>query len=284
MLLAIGPLLVFRFDLIPAVLALAALYAFCRRKVKTSWALLALGTATKLFPALLAPVLIIHHWRRRQYAWLAQGMISFVLVLSSILLPFVLISPEGFARFLSYHYARGLHVESVYASFLLVANQLVEHPVSVIIQFGSWNLTGGIAEQLAGISSFVILGMLAAACLLIYRNMRRNGGEDISPQHYATYFLLVIAVVLIASKVLSPQYLIWLYPLLPLATSRSRCGLPALYIVISLLTVFVYPLNYRAFLMQEPAPVFVLALRNLLLLVIAGWLAFSLRKGQKRAV
>ena len=65
--LAIGPIIAQQYDIFPAVLTLLALYYFWLGKHKTSWALLALGTLTKFYPAVIAPIFLIYYLRNRQY-------------------------------------------------------------------------------------------------------------------------------------------------------------------------------------------------------------------------
>lgn len=64
---AVGSVMVQRYDIIPALLTLLGLYAFGRDRPKLTGLFLALGVAAKLYPLVVAPVLIIAYVRQRAY-------------------------------------------------------------------------------------------------------------------------------------------------------------------------------------------------------------------------
>jgi hypothetical protein len=76
----------------------------------------------------------------------------------------------------------------------------------------------------------------------------------------------VLCVVLITGKVLSPQYLIWLVPLIPLILQRGRNIILALFILIGSLTYYLFPHAYLDLIRLEIVPVTVLFFRNLFLI------------------
>jgi len=63
--LVLGSLFDTRFDLWPTLLAVGALAALVRDRAVVSGALLGLGFAAKLWPAVLLPIAVAHLWRRR---------------------------------------------------------------------------------------------------------------------------------------------------------------------------------------------------------------------------
>jgi hypothetical protein len=71
---------------------------------------------------------------------------------------------------------------------------------------------------------------------------------------------------MLSSKVLSPQYVIWLLPLVPLsARGVAQLGLSAVFLAVCWTTTRVYPVHYDDLLsLQPPGPELLLA-RNLLL-------------------
>jgi hypothetical protein len=83
-------------------------------------------------------------------------------------------------------------------------------------------------------------------------------------------------VVLLASKVLSPQYLIWLIPLLPLVLNRWRFAVWVIFAIIGGLTFCIFPLNYLALMNLDTGAVAVLFFRNVLILVLAAVAVVSL--------
>jgi len=105
--LAVGPLIADRYDLVPGVMVLAAVYAFIAGREKTAWGMAAAGMMTKLFPAVLVPLFMIIHLRRRQYRRLPGALAAYAIVTAAITVPFLLLAPAGFWASLFYHIDRG---------------------------------------------------------------------------------------------------------------------------------------------------------------------------------
>jgi hypothetical protein len=91
------------------------------------------------------------------------------------------------------------------------------------------------------------------------------------------YGTLAVIVFMLTNKVFSAQYLIWLCPLLPLITGGRRYLIMALFLAAAALTQYVYPYNYVGFELGESLPVFVLTVRNLLLVATAILMALPNR-------
>jgi hypothetical protein len=95
------------------------------------------------------------------------------------------------------------------------------------------------------------------------------------------YACLAVIVFLLTSKVFSPQFLIWLCPLLPLVTGRRRYIPWLLFLVAGALTMYVFPGHYIEFELVEPYLVGMLAGRNFLLLIIAILIALPRRSTEE---
>jgi hypothetical protein len=80
---------------------------------------------------------------------------------------------------------------------------------------------------------------------------------------------------MLGSKVLSPQYVIWLLPLVPLSAGGvSGLVISAVFLAACYLTTLVYPTHYGDLLsLRSPGPELLLA-RNLLLALLWGLLLF----------
>jgi hypothetical protein len=77
---------------------------------------------------------------------------------------------------------------------------------------------------------------------------------------------------MVGSKVLSPQYMLWLLPLLPLAAGGLwGVGISAMFLVACWTTTQIFPSYYGNLMRLEPEAINLLLLRNLLLVVI--WIA-----------
>ena len=92
------------------------------------------------------------------------------------------------------------------------------------------------------------------------------------------YSMVTILVFILTSKVFSPQYIIWILPLVPLAISKWRNILWLLFMMIGLMTAFIYPKYYAGIVHGELITVGMLFLRNLALIVLTVLAAWSLNE------
>ncbi len=267
-LLGTGPLICGRYDLLPAVMVLLTLYAFHRGWNNLSWAVLALGTMAKLYPAILAPLLALSLVQRQEYSRLAKGALVFLFLLGLIAAPCLWLSPEGFWHSFSYHFERGLQGESSYASFLLLGHTLQLTSLGMRFDHGAWHLSSPLADTLARLSPV----LMALALLSVYLLYSRRDGATSGEEELVNYALLATLAFMLTSKVLSPQFLIWLYPLIPLTVGRWRQACWPLFLPTGLLTQYIFPSHYPELIRGDPKLIDVLLWRNLLLSLMAGLL------------
>lgn len=280
-LLAIGPIITIRYDLIPAIITLLALYTFIRGNYKTSWALLAVGTLTKVYPCIVAPIFLLYHVRHHSNRNMISGLATFAITSAVIVVPSLFLSPGGFWHSFTYHAQRGLQVESTYASFLLLGQVFGLTSVDVNFSFGSENAVSPLADALAQCSPLIILLSLATIYWFFYKEQKGNtvvkGTVIPITQSDAAcvvnYSLLAILTLIITYKALSPQFIIWLYPLIPLVAGRWRDTSWLMLIMIGLMTYFVYPKYYVGLEKGDLRVVGVLFLRNISLIILAFLLA-----------
>jgi hypothetical protein len=276
--LAVGPIALQQYDLFPAAITLAAVVAFAARRDTAAWILLALGTMTKVYPALIAPVFLILDDRATLVPRARRAAALFAGTCLAVLLPLILIAPASLKGMLAFHAERGIQVESVYSSIAFAARSVGLGMVNVTQSHRSAGLSGPLADLLARVSTFVLVAALIAACVFIERQSRRLralDGRDV--RIVATSSALVILAGLVTSKVLSPQYLVWVLPLLPLVVRPHRLWMWGLFATAGLATYYIYPLHYEALLRREGLAVAALAARNLLLLILTVTVARSLR-------
>jgi uncharacterized membrane protein len=246
--LVFGTLLTERYDVAPAALTVVGVAALERGRTRAGFVVLGLGVALKGFPIVVAAAAVA--WlagRGRHRDALAGGAICLA-VAAACWLPFVVLAPDGVADALRFHAERPVQLESAPASLL---EQL--GGTRIDDAFRSHGLTGGPAETVELLSTLAMLLALAAVGWLTWR--RRGGG-------LALPALASLLAVVALGKVLSPQYLIWLAPLLLLAPARvAVCGAAAIAA-----TWAYYPDHYADLVAGDDTAVAVVALRNLLLL------------------
>jgi len=275
---ATGPILLARYDILPAVLVLAALWAFVKGKNKLAWAVAALGFAAKIYPIIILPIFVIYQLKNRQYGRMIAGGAVFLGVTLITILPWIIIDAGGYWHSWTYHLERGLHSESTYGTTLLTGQLMGLTTMQGALTFGSWNLSSPLADSLARMSFYIS----AAILLVVYgfyawRLQResenpRVGLSESAAAQLLKYATIVVAVFMLTNKVFSAQYLAWLCPLIPLAADR-RYFAPMLFIAAGVLTQYVYPYNYIPFELGKALPVLVLTFRNLLLILMTVLIA-----------
>jgi len=233
----LGALPLLRFDLVPAVLAIGALVAIHRRP-NLFGALVGLGAALKAWPI----VLLFGEWDRRRLlrsALAALAAIALVLLAAAIAFG----DPLGF---LGEQGDRGLQEEAV-ATMPWQLRELVtgEGPARAI-RYGAWEITGSTADTVAGLLKWATLAALAAAAAWwSYRARAIRGGRgDLASAAVSLDFVFtVVLLLLVTSRVLSTQYMIWLLALaaVVLTAGSGRLARPAwLAIGATILTTSVF--------------------------------------------
>lgn len=240
----VGPLVYLRFDIVPAVLAAAALLLLTRLPA-VAGALVAVGAAIKLWPALLVAGLFGRRDRRAR-VWWGVGVTGVVLVALSLL-------AGGWGRLVSplaWQGERGLQIESVWATPTMV--NVLAHPGRYYIQispYQAYEIYGpGVDAMLVVASVATVLGGLAIVALAV--RAWRSPGHDLRTA--AMVMTAIVAVMIVTNKTFSPQYLVWLGgPLSVLLLARGEAPhrpqertLLVLGLALALLTHLVYPLFY----------------------------------------
>ena len=258
------PVAVTRYDpVVTLALATAALgAALDRRYLLLSYASLGFGAAAKLVPALavLPPVLA------RRGA--GRGLAVFFAVLCLFFVPALVLGGQRFVGSFAYHAERGLQVESVAASVLMAAGLVG----GVAFEFGAFEARGAAAELAADVSLPITAALLTVTGLVMYRQLRRRGPESL---HFPRCAAALILAFMLGSKVLSPQYVLWLLPLVPLcAGGLAGAGLSLLFLATCWATTQVFPTHYDDLLNLRPPGPGLLLLRNALLAALWALLLF----------
>lgn len=249
--LSVGPILINRYDLIPAVMTLAAVYAFTSGRSKIAWALLAVGTMTKIFPVVIAPIFLIYDLVRYQYEKALKGIATFALTAGLIALPFIIMSPHGLVESFTYHAQRGLQIESVLASVLLLMEKFGFLNFTIELASGAFNIVSPFANALAKVTPVLVLISLGVVFWMYYRHQNMttdykstDSASSPSLSCITSWSLLTVLVFILSNKVLSPQFIIWILPFIPLITGSVNRLSWLLFIVAGLLSYLIFPTGY----------------------------------------
>lgn len=235
--LALGPVVISRFDLWPAALAVVALWLLLRDRNVASALVLGTAFAAKLWPAVLAPLLLVWLYRRRDATAAVRWLAVAVAAAGAWFLPFVVLSPSGVAHSFHAQLARPLQIESLGGAILLAAHHVTTTSLAMVQGFGSQNLAGTgvhvaeVATTIAGVAAVL------AVWLLFLRGPATTDRLLVS-------CAAAVAALLAFGKVFSPQFMIWLIPFVALV--RGGRGVAAWFLLYAglVLTQSWFPRRY----------------------------------------
>ena len=232
--LLLGSVVLTRFDLYPAALVAAALAALVHRRDRLGLGLLGAAVAVKLYPAVLVPVALAYVWRRRgrREALICLGICAGVVVLA--FLPFLVVAPDGVAHSIGRQLSRPLQIESLGSALYLAAHHLFGLDVEMRSGHGSQNL------HATGTAVTAVLLSLAQIAVLAWIWLRRPAGAEELVRWSAAALVAFVAL----GKVLSPQFLIWLVPVVPLVAGRRGLRASVLLALALVLTQLWFPSRY----------------------------------------
>ncbi len=216
-LMCLSPLLIVHaftnWDLLAVGITAAAMWAWSRGRWETggwekwvvlSGALIGLGAAAKLYPALLlGPLLVLCLRARRMPAWW-MAAISAAAVWLVINIPVMLAYPDGWYQFIKTNTQRPAEYDTWYAIYTTLSGSTV---------FSA--SPGTTSPHLLNVLSLVLFLL---ACVAIGWFALATARRP----RFAQLAFLVVAAFLLTNKVWSPQYSLWLLPLVALSLPRWR--------------------------------------------------------------
>jgi hypothetical protein len=248
----LGPTLYARYDVMVTAVAVAALVAGARRP-RVMGALAALGAMLKVWPVLLLAGAV----RRR--AWASAAVTA-----SALAAAFAVSMPGAFA-FVTFQRDRGTEVESLGALVFHVARHF-GWSGQVLLNYGSVEFVGPHVDQVS--SAALALTGAAFGWLLLWRLRAVRLGPH-TPADAAFTAALLFTV---TSRVISPQYLVWLVGLAAVCLYHraSRMAGPALLVLAaSFATVLEFPVGFVHVVLSDWYGVLLLFVRNGLLAAAA---------------
>jgi hypothetical protein len=271
--LALGSLVLTRFDLWPAAITAAAVAALLAGRERLGTGLIGLGFAVKLYPGLLLPLALAHVWKRRgrRQALVCAGI--FAAVAAVVFVPFLVLSPGGVWNSVFRQGSRPLQIESLGSALLLAAHHLWGQGVTMHSSHGSQNLVGSGPNALAALQS-VVQAVVIVALWVWYAH-----GEPSRERLVRSSATVVVAFVALG-KVLSPQFLIWLVPLVPLVRGRRGLVASGLLALALVLTQLWFPYRYWDLALHfGTTPSWLVLARDLVLVALLAALTLPRRAG-----
>jgi uncharacterized membrane protein len=207
---ALSPLLVFHaftnWDLLAMALTSCAIWAWMRDKPVLTGFFIGLGTAAKLYPVFLLVGILVIAWRRRRWAEFGWVTLAAVVSWCTVNVPIALAYHKGWWEFYEFSKTRAVERSTLWA---IVHTGLSSTGLDTP-DAGYWVPPG----------TAVALLLLAALLFVVWCGLRATR----TPSLAQLTFLAVLAF-LLTTKVWSPQYSLWLVPLIALARPKWRLQL-----------------------------------------------------------
>jgi uncharacterized membrane protein len=250
-----GSLILSRFDLWPALLTVAALAALLREHHRLGWALLAAAVAAKLWPLVLVPLALAWSYRHGRSRAPLMGLVVAVVAFA----PFAIVAPHGLWSSLSGQASRPLQIESLGAAVVTTFG----HP-RVVTTHGSQNIVGHGAVT----SALTVLQIAALGALWV-----AFARGPATRERFLRYAAASVCALIVFGRVLSPQFLLWLIPLVPLVRGRRGVAATMLLTTALVLTQVWFPQRYFDYV-DSFHLAWVVLMRDLALVALLGVLAF----------
>ncbi|MEV5984077.1 glycosyltransferase family 87 protein [Streptomyces sp. NPDC052051] len=244
----LGPTVYARYDVMVTAVAVAALLAGTRHP-RVMGVLAGFGAMVKVWPVLLLAGAL------RSKAWIAAAVTA-----GGLALAFALTMPGAFS-FLTFQRDRGTEVESLGSLVFHVARRYGWEG-EVRLNYGSVEFLGPYVDWVSGAALF--LSVIAFGWLLLWRLRVRH----MTPPAIADAAFVAVLVFTVTSRVISPQYMVWLVGLAAvcLCFRGSRMTVPAgLILAACLATVLEFPVYFGDVVASDPLGVALLFVRNGLL-------------------
>jgi Glycosyltransferase family 87 len=235
--LLLGSVVLSRFDLWPAAITAGALAALLAGRDRLGAGVLGLAVAAKLYPVVLVPVAGIWIWRRSGRRTALISLAIFAAVVAACFLPFLALSPHGLWESVTRQSNRPLQIESLGAGVLLVLHQVAGVGITMQSSHGSQNLAGAGPDAIAAFQSALQLVAVVAVWVWFARGpMERD--------RLVRAFAASVCAFIAFGKVFSPQFLIWLVPIVPLVRGRRGLAAGSILALALVLTQLWFPFRY----------------------------------------
>jgi len=220
--LALGTVVTQRYDAAVAILLCAMCWATLARRPAVLGIAAGATLAIKILPAVGALICGAHLLRERRIRDLQIAAALAALTATAICAPAIIIAPSGLLDFVRYHRERPLEVGSTAAALAGLWHAVDPASIAVTRSYGSLNVVGRSTGAALTASAIAGTAGLAWICVAAWRGLDVSRTPSSRARVLLSSTIALLAVVIVTSKVASPQYLVWLLPLGVLATLIDR--------------------------------------------------------------
>ena len=268
--LLLGHVFLNRYDLWPAALVALAVAGYLSQRDGIASGLLAASFAAKIFTAAMLPLAAGRVLQTGGSRSLVRSAAVFTAVCVAIFAGFLVTAFGGLGFSYWTQASRDLHGESLPGSVLLVLDTVGTYSARIVPgDPGSLDLAGRLPTTLASLTTVLAAGAIG----WVWFACRRSLASDAV---FVTGLTASALAFLAFAKVISPQFLTWLLPLVPLIAGRAGRACAALLVASMILTQFEL-LGWEG-LHVAPWAAWLLLVRNVLLVVLFAVVARELTK------
>jgi hypothetical protein len=259
----IGTIVLNRYDMAVALLIAIFVLCLCARWYTAAAFVIGMSFALKITPAALLPLVLLLAGPPRRWAW---PLVAFFAAAIAPFVPYLLRSVSGIWHTFQYHLERPLQIESVLGTPQLFGQLLGADWASWAWSHGSHSLVAPGVGLMANMSGGLTL--IAVAAVYFFAWLRRHRLRA-APADQVVVVLALLLALMTFSKVLSPQYFIWILPVWALVAVRDR-WVAVLGGLTLALTQAEFPALYWNLLDMQKVPLAIVVARNTLLLLTLG--------------
>lgn len=267
-----------RLDSIIGCLILLCLYLAEKKIFWRAYSILAVAALMKIIPIVLILPLFLSEQGKGKMKTLRkyQRVMMFIIIGLVTFSTSLLIDTKGTFLPLQYNSQRPIEVESVPASIMVGLSKMHLVKICYGSGYGSYNMYGDyngkcnnksytayrtFAQAIITTGTFLfLLGLLFLTKQFLQKKLRLSH-----------FFLASLLLFLSTTKVLSPQYFLWIFPLIAYLYGVDKIWTP-LTILLAFLTTLIYPFMFGTTIFFQPNPTWfneTIALRNMILVFVA---------------
>lgn len=262
---ALGPLVYDRIDIALGALLLVALTSLAGGRWRTHCLAVGAAIAFKIIPIVwVAPILGMKLRSRPRQVGGAILLLAIPTIVSCDL--FATFGGYRYSALLNYHLNRGIQIESTPAVVELTAMHFGLHG-TVYYEYGSFNVHTRYEHALTVVSTLAVFCTVLAGTLIVLRCA-------VDARSMPLLLSAILATTVFVGKVLSPQYFIFLAPLvIVVPAARGQVGAAIEWLLVfsvSVLTGIIFPWDYDSLRAGHAQAVAILMLRNGLFGILCG--------------
>ncbi|MGA9925411.1 MAG: hypothetical protein WBQ29_18600 [Isosphaeraceae bacterium] len=262
----LAPLVIGRFELAPMVLAFAAAQWWFSGRAILGGITAGLGTLMKIFPGVVAAPALV--WEASRLGTTrARGMKALLATLAAGVACWFLLGGRRVLESLGYHAGRGLEIESLFGGALFLAGTISRSKTPWVFDHNAYHLSSEWGARLA----FLTFPVQATALLVVMWAFRRSGMAE-----GVRFSAAAVLAFIVFGKVLSPQYLIWLFPFVAVLGGRTGSVARKIFLMVCVTTAMIYPgPGFPMVLDHQAGAMLLLNLRNGFLLWLLAMLIYG---------